>query len=75
MCIEGERGGVTKTTKAPLCSRDGYCATDGSQVRDSVAEAMAEAPDALSLKPGMDVIVETMVQDIAKDLVAVRVIK
>ncbi|CAN0275272.1 unnamed protein product [Ascophyllum nodosum] len=43
----------------------------GMMVRDSVAEAMAEAPDALSLKPGMDVIVETMVQDIAKDLVAV----
>lgn len=42
------------------------------QVRDSVTEAVAEAPGKCSLRPDMEAVVETMVKDIARDLVTVR---
>lgn len=41
------------------------------QVRDSVVEAMADASGKFSVRPGMEAVVETLVQDIARDLVAV----
>lgn len=40
------------------------------QVRDSVTEAIAEVPGTL-LKPGMQTVVETLVKDIARDLITV----
>ncbi|CAM9140632.1 unnamed protein product [Ectocarpus fasciculatus] len=40
-------------------------------VRDSVSEAVAEAPDNCSLRPDMETVVETLVKDVARDLVAV----
>ncbi|CAM9254168.1 unnamed protein product, partial [Scytosiphon promiscuus] len=38
-------------------------------VRDSVTDAMAEAPESLSFKPGMATVVDTLFKDVAKDLV------
>eukprot|EP00904_Undaria_pinnatifida_P005950 jgi/Undpi1/2485/HiC_scaffold_13.g05864.m1 len=40
-------------------------------VRDSVMEAVAEAPGKCSLRPDMEGVVETLVTDIARDLVTV----
>ncbi|CAM9503238.1 unnamed protein product [Ectocarpus sp. 12 AP-2014] len=40
-------------------------------VRDSVSEAIVEAPDNFSLRPDMEPVVETLVKDVARDLVAV----
>ncbi|CAN0078131.1 unnamed protein product, partial [Ectocarpus sp. 8 AP-2014] len=40
-------------------------------VRDSVSEAIAEAPDNCSLRLDMEPVVETLVKDVARDLVAV----
>lgn len=37
-----------------------------------MVEAMAEASESLSVRPEMEAVVETLVQDIARDLVAVR---
>lgn len=42
------------------------------QVRDSVFEAIAEIPESWSLRPDMEGVVQTMVDDIARNLVAVR---
>jgi len=39
-------------------------------VRDSVTEAIAEVPGTC-LKPGMQTVVETLVKDIARDLITV----
>ncbi|CAM9774020.1 unnamed protein product, partial [Laminaria digitata] len=40
-------------------------------VRDSVMEAVAEAPGKCFLRPDMEAVVETLVTDIARDLVTV----
>lgn len=40
------------------------------QVRDSVEEAIAEVPNS-TIRPGMEVVIETVVHDIARDMVAV----
>lgn len=42
------------------------------QVRDSVAEAITEDPEGRSLRRGMEAVLETLVQDVARDLVTVR---
>lgn len=41
------------------------------QVRDSVTDAIAEAPESLFFKPGMETVVDTLFKDVAKDLVTV----
>lgn len=42
----------------------------GGQVRDSVTEAIAEVPDSC-VRPSMEKVVETLVNDVARDLVTV----
>lgn len=48
------------------------CCALGVQVRDSVTEAIAEVPGTC-LKPGMQTVVETLVKDIARDLITVSI--
>ena len=63
--------------KAAACDRKKHRTNGGflclrRQVRDSVTEAVAEAPGKCSLRPDMEAVVETLVKDIARDLVTVR---
>lgn len=47
------------------------CVVSSEQVRDSVMDAVAEAPESLCFKPGMETVVDTLFKDVAKDLVNV----
>lgn len=52
------------------CKTNVLCYPWGRKVRDSVTEAVAEVPDSC-LRSGMQPVVETLVKDVARDLVTV----